>query len=202
MEGKIVLLIVGILMITVLTMAELTTAVPMMEVLLILIFIIMEKMEFKAGESLISTIKIVEIEASHDRDFHIYNGKVNITFTGDALPALDFETGTVVAKEGHIQLNAAFLHDWIRAVDNEDLKDLRYILKTNKADPEHIITAYGTALSGATLTIENTILDCSKEDAHRPFFMQRVLQSIKVDNTEIRRAMRLELMMMQTKRAF
>lgn len=155
--------------------------------------------KIQANASLISTIKIVEIEASHDRDFHIYNGKVNITFTGDALPALDFESDTVVAKEDHIQLNAAFLHDWIRAVDNEDLKDLRYILKTNKADPEHIITAYGAALSGATLTIENTILDCSKEDAHRPFFMQRVLQSIKVDNTEIRRAMRLELMMMRQK---
>lgn len=159
----------------------------------------MKKMEFKAGESLISTIKIVEIEASHDRDFHIYNGKVNITFTGDALPALNFESGSVVAKEGHIQLNAAFLHDWIRAVDNEDLKDLRYILKTNKADPEHIITAYGTALSGATLAIENTILDCSAADAAQPFFMQRVLKSIKVNDAEIKRAMRLELMMMRQK---
>lgn len=172
----------------------------MMEVLvLILIFITMINEKIQANASLISTIKIVEIEALHDRDFHIYNGKVNITFTGDALPALNFETGTVVAKEGHIQLNAAFLHDWIRAVDNEDLKDLRYILKTNKADPEHIITAYGTALSGATLTIENTILDCSKEDAHRPFFMQRALKSIKINNAEIKRAMRLELMMMRQK---
>lgn len=197
MEEKIVLLVVGIL-----TIGVPMIAVPMMEVLLILIFITMINEKIQANASLISTIKIVEIEASHDRDFHIYNGKVNITFTGDALPALDFESGTVVAKEGHIQLNAAFLHDWIRAVDDEDLKDLRYILKTNKADPEHIIAAYGTALSGATLTIENTILDCSKEDAHHPFFMQRVLQSIKVDNTEIRRAMRLELMMIQTKHAF
>ena len=184
---------------TVLMITILTTTVLMIEVLLILIFITMINEKIQANASLISTIKIVEIEASHDRDFHMYNGKVNITFTGDVLPALDFESGTVIAKEDHIQLNAAFLHDWVRGIDNEDLKDLRYILKTNKADPEHIITAYGAALSGATITIENTILDCSKQDAHRPFFMKRVLQSIKVDNTEIRRAMRLELTMMQRK---
>lgn len=162
----------------------------------------MSEMKFKAGESLISTIKIVEIEASHDRDFHIYNGKINITFSGDVLPALDFESGSVIDKVDHIQLNAAFLHDWIRSIDNEDLKDLRYILKSNKADPEHIINAYGAALSGAVITIENTILDCSRNDAHQPYFMQRVLKGIKVNDAEIKRAMRLELMMMQTKRAF
>ena len=101
------MLIIGILMIAELTMTVLmitilTTTVLMIEVLLILIFITMDKMEFKAGESLTSTIKIVDVKLAKD-EFGMFAHKVNINFVGE-LPALNFDKTEVVVKDDHIQI--------------------------------------------------------------------------------------------------
>jgi hypothetical protein len=195
MEEKIVLLIVGILTTAVLTMAELmitilTTTVPMIEVLLILIFINMETMEFKAGASLVSTIKVVDVKLAKD-EFGMFAHKVNINFVGE-LPALNFDKGEVVIKDDHIQIAQAMFNQWLNAIENDEFFELDYLLAD--ADEGKRLASLGKALKGATLTIENTILDCSAADAAQPFYMQRVLKKAVLDDKLIKNIIRIELM--------
>ena len=195
MEEKIVLLVVGILTTAVLTMTVLiitvlTTAEPMMEVLLILIFIMMDKMMFKAGESLTSTIKSVDVKLAKD-EFGMFNHKVNVNFIGE-LPALNFDKGEVVVKDDHIQIAQAMFNQWLNAIENDSFFELDYLLAD--ADEGKRLASLGKTLKGATFTIENTILDCSTADAAQPFFMQRILKKAVLDDKLIKNIIRIELM--------
>lgn len=167
------------------------TAVPMMEVLvLILIFITMETMEFKAGASLVSTIKVVDVKLAKD-EFGMFAHKVNINFVGE-LPALNFDKGEVVVKDDHIQIAQAMFNQWLNAIENDSFFELDYLLAD--ADEGKRLASLGKALKGATFTIENTILDCSAADAAQPFYMQRVLKKAVLDDKLIKNIIRIELM--------
>lgn len=176
--------------------AELTITVLMitklmMEVLvLILIFITMETMEFKAGVSLVSTIKVVDVKLAKD-EFGMFAHKVNINFVGE-LPALNFDKGEVVVKDDHIQIAQAMFNQWLNAIENDEFFELDYLLAD--ADEGKRLASLGKALKGATFTIENTILDCSAADAAQPFFMQRVLKKAVLDDKLIKNIIRIELM--------
>lgn len=162
----------------------------MMEVLLILIFINMETMEFKAGASLVSTIKVVDVKLAKD-EFGMFAHKVNINFVGE-LPALNFDKGEVVVKDDHIQIAQAMFSQWLNAIENDEFFELDYLLAD--ANEGKRLASLGKALKGATLTIENTILDCSAADAAQPFYMQRVLKKAVLDDKLIKNIIRIELM--------
>ena len=166
------------------------TDVLMMEVLLILIFITMDKMEFKAGESLTSTIKIVDVKLAKD-EFGMFSHKVNINFVGE-LPALNFDKAEVVVKDDHIQIAQSMFTQWLNAIENDEFFELDYLLAD--ADEGKRLASLGKALKGATFTIENTILDCSAADAAQPFFMQRLLKKAVLDDKLIKNIIRIELM--------
>lgn len=168
----------------------LTTAVPMIEVLLILIFINMETMEFKAGVSLTSTIKIVDVKLAKD-EFGMFSHKLNINFAGE-LPALNFDKAEVVVKDDHIQISQTMFTQWLNAIENDEFFELDYLLAD--ADESKRLASLGKALKGACLTIENTILDCSNQDAANPLFMQRVLKKAVLDDKLIKNIIRIELM--------
>ena len=162
----------------------------MMEVLLILIFITMKTMEFKAGTSLVSTIKVVDVKLAKD-EFGMFAHKVNINFVGE-LPALNFDNGKVVIKDDHIQIAQAMFNQWLNAIENDAFFELDYLLAD--ADESKRLASLGKALKGATFTIENTILDCSAADAAQPFYMQRVLKKAVLDDKLIKKIIRIELM--------
>ena len=150
----------------------------------------METMEFKAGAGLTSTIKIVDVKVAKD-EFGMFAHKVNINFVGE-LPALNFDKGEVVVKDDHIQIVQSMFNQWLDAIDNDAFFELDYLLAD--ADEGKRLSSLGKALKGATFTIENTILDCSKQDAANPFFMQRVLMNAKLDEKLVKMCIRVELM--------
>lgn len=147
-------------------------------------------MEFKAGASLVSTIKVVDVKLAKD-EFGMFNHKVNINFVGE-LPALNFDKGEVITKEDFVQINQTMFDQWLKAIDDDNLFELDYLL----SDVSEVkrLSSLGKGLKGATLTIENTILDCSKQDAAQPFFMQRVLKKAVLDDKIIKICIRTELM--------
>ena len=150
----------------------------------------MDKMTFKAGESLTSTIKIVDVKLAKD-EFGMFNHKVNVNFVGE-LPALNFDKGEVITKEDFVQINQTMFDQWLKAIDNDKLFELDYLL--SDVSEAKRLSSLGKALKGATLTIENTILDCSKQDAANPLFMQRVLHKANLDEKIIKICIRAELM--------
>lgn len=150
----------------------------------------METMNFKAGESLTCVIEIMDVKLAKD-EFGMFNRKVNINFTGE-LPALNFDDAKVVVKDDHIQIAQSMFEQWLKAIENDNFFELDYLLAEDSDSKR--LASLGKALKGAVLTIENSIFDCSKQDATNPFFMQRVLKKAKLDDKLVKMCIRVELM--------